>query len=141
MYRKQLILLAFCVLLVAGVATISAQEAGANGRSTYFVKSLVITQVAMGDNGYRVTYRNGAGQLHYAYIPHDWFSETAGRGEQIRTWNKAAPYMDVYYQDGQFSHVRLFLIPTFDHVSWTVLSDQDDTEANFSSEELVINYN
>ncbi len=142
MNRKALGLLfaAIAIILVFGAIPLTAQEAEDDG-SVYYVKSLVIEQVALGDYGYRVTYRNGRGNLHYAYIPHDWFTVAGGKGEQINTWNQAAPFMQVYYRDGAFSHVRLFLIPTYDHITWTVLSSEDDTEANFSADVLDINYN
>ncbi len=141
MDKKTLILLFTLTLLIASIAPLSAQNNADDGTSAYYVRNMVISQVALGDFGYRVTYRNGRGRLHYAYIPHDWFRSAAGKAEQIDTWTKAAPFMQVYYRDGAFSHVRLFLIPTYDHVSWTVLNDEEDTEANFASEELVINYN
>jgi hypothetical protein len=98
-----LLLASAVFLLVIAAFPLTAQQTNEDGTSVYYVKSLVITQVALGDYGYRVTYLNGRGKLHYAYIPHSWFSAAAGKGEQIETWNHAAPFMQVYYRDGAFS--------------------------------------
>lgn len=136
---KTLGVAAFFLILITFPLT--SQEVSAENSSVYYVKSLVINQIAIGDYGYRVTYLNGRGKLHDAYLPHEWFSAAAGKGEQIETWSKSAPYMEVFYEDGAFSHVRVFVIPTYDHISWTVLRDDDDVEANFAAETLEINYN
>lgn len=127
--------------LILATFPLTSQEVPEENSSVYYVKSLVINQIAIGDYGYRVTYLNGRGRLHDAYLPHEWFSAAAGQGEQIETWSKSAPYMEVYYENGAFSHVRIFVIPTYDHISWTVLRDDEDTEQNFAVDTLEINYN
>lgn len=128
----------FALLFILSTASVMAQE---EDGSQYYVKSLVITQVALGSNGYKVTYLNGRGRLHNVYLPLEWFGGSAGKGERIDTWASSAPFMQVYYLDGSFSHVRLFLIPSFDHVTWTAMDSEDDTESNFSSEDIVLDFN
>jgi hypothetical protein len=54
-----------------------------------------------------------------AYLPIEWFTEVAGRGELIPlgsgpTW----PSLSVYYKNGEVSHVRLYVRRSQTHESW-----------------------
>lgn len=129
------------LLLLVTSIPLAAQTVPQSDMSDYYVTSLVISQIAIGDYGYKVTYLNGRGKLHTAFIPHSWFQKAAGMGELIETWDSAAPFMQVYYKNGVFDHVRLFVIPTYNNVTWTVLTDDEDVESNFQAQDLVIDYN
>ncbi len=138
MVKHRLIPGIFALVFTLSTTLLVAQE---DKGSVYYVKSLVITQVAMGTNGYKVTYQNSRGKLYNTYIPHQWFVGTDRKAERINTLSPSAPYMDVYYRDGAFSHVRLFLISTSDHATWIGIDSDEDLSSNFSAEDLVVNYN
>jgi hypothetical protein len=86
--------------------------------------------------GFKITYTAENLDFKQVYLPASWFTEAAGQGELIETDSKSAPYMDVYYQDGEFSHVRLFVRANPFHVSWGRLDDEPNLAEKFNKDTL-----
>jgi hypothetical protein len=139
----------FSIALIAfvGIGALTAQDkdsgAGdAKGNwSSYYYTNVPLEKVYPHKLGYVVIYRKGGSEMGRAYLPLRWFTESAAKGDIInlpkgRTW----PYMSVFYKDGAFSHVRLFIRQDFSHESWGNLPLNVNIDGQFEAEELKLDY-
>lgn len=127
----------FCVLPV--FAQKSAQESSKSGEawSEYYYVNVPLEKVYPHRLGYMVTYRKGGSQISRAYLPQKWFSRAGEKGEIIKLDGGADwPYLIVYYKNGAFSHVRLFVRNSFSHPSWGSLPAGVPGDEKFDVEEL-----
>jgi hypothetical protein len=135
--KKRIIIVAIIMVMVAGFSVAQEQqEEQQDNEARYFVHTVYLNQVFRHRLGFKVTYT--AENLDYkeVYLPTSWFTQAAGKGEIIRTSSKSAPYMDVYYAEGEFSHVRLFVRENPFHVTWGRLGDEPNVEEKFNKETL-----
>jgi hypothetical protein len=66
-----------------------------------------------------ILYRKGVNQLGRTYLPSEWFTNSASRGEMLTLPSgKAWPSLAVYYKNGEFSHVRLYVHRWRGHQTW-----------------------
>ena len=90
----------------------------ANISELYYV-NVPIEKVYAYRRGYIVLFRKGANDLGRAYIPFEWF-RIEERKAQIfnlgpgRTW----PNMSVFYKEGAFYGVRLYVAKSPSHMTW-----------------------
>lgn len=114
--------LAFLIVLGAALADLMpliAQETAAKKESEYYYVNVPLEKVYPYRKGYVVQYRKQINEMATAYLPLEWFHGTSGKGEIIRlgsgsTW----PNMTIYYKNGEFSHVRLYVRREITHESW-----------------------
>jgi hypothetical protein len=133
-----IILLAALVSLV-GAVSLAAEE------SPYFVKSVPISKVYNHKLGYRVVYMTNNFQFKVFYIPTDWFAVAAQTGEipkaELVFGNEPAyPYFSIFWKDGDFSHIRLYLKRSLNDPTWgdsTILGEIDD---KFEVESLALEF-
>lgn len=125
--KKGVLLLAF--LLVVIMAATAAD-------SNLYVKTLYIEKVYQHELGYKIEYRRtNSIYLAVAYFPIEWFSGAAATAQVIYTQDPAVPYVNVYWEDAQFSHLRLYVHPNFNHMSWGSLRGEQDLEEKFAVDE------
>lgn len=134
--KKRIFIVALLVVMVAGFSIgQETQETGEN-ESELFVHTVYLNQVFRHRLGFKVTYTAENLDFKQVYIPASWFTQAAGKGEIINTDSGSAPYMDVYYRNGEFSHVRLFVRANPFHVTWGRLEDEPNVEEKFNKETL-----
>jgi hypothetical protein len=107
------------VLFVFQIVPVFAQNVAAENQSEFFYYNVPIERVYPYRRGYVVKYRRGAMGMATTYLPREWFNDAGGKGDLIYLdpgpkW----PYLTVYYKEGQFSHVRLYLFRNRGHESW-----------------------
>jgi len=95
--------------------------------SPYYYVNVPIERVFSYRKGYVIDYQTGATGTRTArtYIPLEWFEDgprvngEPPKGELILMGSGSAwPYLTVFYKDGEFSHVRLYLRRDRGHASW-----------------------
>ncbi|GHU09101.1 hypothetical protein FACS1894151_06220 [Spirochaetia bacterium] len=114
------------ILFGLGIALImalplTAQEGNgsASPESAYYYQSVPIEKVYTYRKGYVVQYRKGAFGTARAYLPIEWFSGAGAKGEVIQLKSGSSwPYLTVFYKDGEFDHVRLYVRTERGHESW-----------------------
>lgn len=126
-----------CLLLSIALAGLSAQTAE---EPEHFSKTYYVLRIAPHELGYRVIYMTDRGQPEVTYLPMSWFRSAAGKASIYYRWEDSVPYMQVYWLDGEFSHVRLVVPPTFNHPSWSVVPASVDAESAFDVDTLVLHY-
>ena len=139
---KKLIIAAIgAVLLVAGLP-VFAQDKQKGNDSEYYYKSISIEMIFPYRNGYVIQYRRGVNGIERAYLPMAWFTGSAGKGEIVTLpVGNAWPSFSVYYKDGEFSHVRLYVHRLSDHPTWGTIPQNVNIDARFEGiEELNLKF-
>ena len=133
LFTKLFVLIAILLFLGSGIGF--GQE-----QIQHFTRTFYILRIAPHQMGYRVIYQTEAGLPFETFMPIDWFVEAGGKATIQRRWDRSAPFMQVFWQNGELSHFRLVLAPTFDHPSWGTFPQGIDPVAVFNVETLQLHY-
>jgi hypothetical protein len=138
--KKLLIFAVFTVILAAG-SPIFAQTTAADRKkheSEYYYKNVALERIYPYRNGYVIQYRRGLNRMEMAYLPLEWFTTTAGKGEIITLpKGKAWPSLTVYYRNGEFSHVRLYVHHMASHQTWGSIPQTVNIDDRFENVEEI----
>jgi len=112
---KRLIIVLFFIALITPVF---AQTNVADLPRLYYV-NVPIERIYPSNEGYIIQYRNTSGTVSIIGVPNEWFSDAAGRADMVRLQPGADwPTMTVFFSNGQFSHVRLYVHRSRAHQTW-----------------------
>lgn len=134
MRRFHYFLAALSLLFLAGLP-LGAQMT----QSPYFAKSVSIMRVFSHQKGYRIVYWTQSRQARDVYIPIEWFSRYGDylnengspKAELHFGPGPTFPYMTIFWKEGKFSHVRLFLNVDYRDSSWGVIPQTEDWSSRF----------
>lgn len=124
------------VLLLLSAATVTV---GAQQQPKSYVRSVSIMKVLSHSMGYKLLYLKSSMEVGELYIPYDWF-KAGGKAEVVFGGDRAYPYFSVFYKDGEFSFIRLYLKDNIKDVSWGRLVPREGDSAKFDVDELAIEY-
>jgi len=131
--KKLTVAAVFAVLLIMG-SSVFAQDNRKDQQSEYYYKNISLEKIFPYRNGYIVQYRRGIKTIEKAYLPMVWFTNSASKGEIVTLPpGKAWPSMSVYYKDGKFSHVRLYVHHIPNHQTWGVIPQGVDIDSAFEN--------
>ena len=128
---KKTILVFLILLFAAGAVFAEATD------SPYYVRTVSITKVYPHEDGYKIVYRNSKLQYSAFYVPIEWFGGGATKGELIYGDSQAFPYFSVFWKDGEFHHIRLYLTKNRLDLSWGDLDPTVDISAKFEGVESI----
>ncbi len=137
--RRRIFVMSF-LLTVLGTALIWAQNseppAGQATQSSvdYFAKTISINKVYPTKYGYVVAYADSKLQYQELYLPMSWFNKAGGMGQIFYGSEKSYPYMNIFWRDGKFDHIALFLFPNYSDPSWGMLPDSPGLASKFNAE-------
>ena len=115
---KKIVFLTTLLLVLAGILPLMAQEAEIRTPGSYAV-TVSIERVYPYRKGYIVKYRQGVNKIVDAYLPLEWFGGALAKGDLVLMGSgKDWPHLTVYYRDGQFDHVRLYVRKERGHETW-----------------------
>jgi hypothetical protein len=127
-------LLAVLVLLVCSAAVFAAE-------SEYFVKSVPILKVYPHRDGYRIIYMKSNSDLADFYVPMRWFGSDPSSKAQIVYGDEAAyPYFSVFWKEGEFDHIRLYLEEDKTSPSWGNMPETARLSDKFAIDTLDLNF-
>ena len=121
------------VLLLALAASLSFAET-----SVFYPVRVDVVKVLAHADGYRVIYRHGANSLADVYLPSTWFVP-GGKAELVRADDPSYPYMTVFYKEGKFDHLRLYVQANSKDPTWGVMSPGDGV-GKFNVEDLKLQF-
>ena len=144
--KKLIIAVVLAVFCTAGSMVFAQEEQQQTKKnekdSEYYYLNVSIEKIYPYRSGYVVMYRKGINQMARAYLPIKWFTGSAGKGEIVNLPQGSAwPSMSVYYKDGEFSHVRLYVHRTQSHLTWGVLPQSANLDEYFEEVEDLQLYN
>ena len=131
---KKLIIVLIFLALISPV--FGQNNSSNNGESLYYV-NVPVERVYASSEGYIVQYRTGSGAVISTIgIPMTWFTEASGCAELLKLPAAADwPTMSVFYENGQFSHVRLYVHRVKSHVTWGSIPQGADLSRFFMDRE------
>ena len=119
---KKAVLLVVLAVFILGGSLFAQQNSNAFHESEYYYFNVPIEKIYTHRLGFIVIYRRGSHQFTRTFLPEEWFTDTAGKGEMIRLGPGSEwPSMTVYHKNGEFSHVRLRVRRHRSHESWGVV--------------------
>jgi hypothetical protein len=138
MGKFKLSLLAFIGFMVIGILPAAAQESKwgkANTSELYYV-NLPVEKVYTYRNGYIVIYRKNINTLGTAYLPYQWFRANDKRAELVKLSDgKTWPSMSVFYKDGKFHAVRVYVAKRPSHQTWGMVPSATNLDDRFEGVE------
>lgn len=128
---KKLLAILIFALVSAGFA--SAAE------SPMYAKVVPIQKVTSHEKGYKVTYFTGHYDVKAIYVPMEWLYQIADyktsdgfiKAEIVRGNGPTYPYMQIFWKDGKFHHLRLFVMDNYNHRSWGIVDPAENLGAKF----------
>ena len=124
-----------CLLLLALGILAFGQE-----QPDVYVVTVPIQKILSHPEGYKVIYMRSDMQADVFYIPHRWLSKTGGKAEIVFGDDPSFPYFSVFYRDGKFDYVRLYVIDDVKDLSWGILRKTEASNAAFGVDTLQIEY-
>jgi len=135
--KKLVIAAVFVALMVAG-SPVFAQTIPEDKESEYYYVKVTIEKIYPYRSGYVVSYRKGLHGIGRVYLPLEWFTNAASKGEIINLPpGNAWPSLAVYYRNGEFSHVRLYVHRWRSHQTWGNIPRNINLDSNFDDVETI----
>jgi hypothetical protein len=114
--------LALVVVLLAIGLSVFAQARPKDNESIY-VRTIPVIKVFTHQLGYKVFYQTNRGGVASVYIPAEWFNHAGGKASITYGSGPQYPYMSVYWINGKFDHIKLFLVQDILADTWDVLRE------------------
>ncbi|MDR3123254.1 MAG: hypothetical protein LBU16_05700 [Treponema sp.] len=119
---KKILFFTTLLFIAAGLAPLVAQQtaspSSSDAEGSYAI-TVSLERVYPYRKGYVVKYTRGLGKTADAYLPIGWFEGAGKKAELILLGSGTDwPHMTVFYRDGKFSHVRLYVRKERSHESW-----------------------
>ena len=127
---------AVVVVLIAIVAC--ALAAAPSNESSFYPVRIDVVKVYSHADGFRVVYRKGTTGVGDVYLPARWFV-SGGKAELVRGNDTSYPYMTVFYKDGKFDHLRLYVLADQQDLTWGILSPAEGA-GKFASDDLKLDF-
>ena len=121
------------LILIAIIACSLAAET-----SAFYPVRIDVVKVFSHTDGYKVIYRKGTSDVAALFLPGRWFS-SGGKGELIRDNDTSFPLMTVFYKDGKFDHLRLYVLADQKDPTWGILAPAEGA-GKFDSDDLKVEY-
>jgi hypothetical protein len=125
-------------ILIAAILLVLLTTPLVSQTSEYYPIRVDVIKVYSHAEGMRVIYRSGSTGFADAYIPASWFT-AGGKAELVSANDPSYPYMTVFYKNGAFSHVRLYVKASTSDSSWGVLPPEAG-RGKFDIEELKLKF-
>ena len=122
------------VLIFTALAATAFAQTRNTGVEMYYI-NLPVEKIYPTKDGYVILYRSST-ITNSVGIPNEWFSDAGGKAELMRLPTTSDwPTMSVFYVDGKFSHVRLYIHKAKSHFTWGSLPQGADVSKYFEDKE------
>jgi hypothetical protein len=122
-------------LLALGILAFGQEQPGV------YVVSAPILKILSHPEGYKVLYmRNSDMKVDEFYVPHRWLSKSGGKAEIVFGSDPSYPYFSIFYKDGKFDFIRLYVMENIQDLSWGILRKTEASNAAFGGDTLDIKF-
>ncbi|MDR0302213.1 MAG: hypothetical protein LBI04_07885 [Treponema sp.] len=137
---KKLIIVLFFLALVSPVFAQNNSNDEEGNPNVYYA-NVPVEKIYLAGTGYVVQYRMSTSQIGTIGIPYSWFTDAASTAELVRlpkgpNW----PNMSIFYKDGNFSHIRLYVHGHKSHQTWGVTPQGADVSRYFPEDKDSFNF-
>jgi hypothetical protein len=108
--------------------------------SDMFVKTMPITRIYTHRLGYRVLYLKTDLNFGEFYVPMSWFDEAGGKGVLIKGTDPSYPYFSIFWKNGEFHSVKLYVKSDLNHESWGAMTVSPEVAARFDVDTLELDF-
>ena len=121
------------VLVLLACCMAFAQE---QDDQSVYIKTVRIAKIYPHALGYRILYFKSTLEYAEMYVPLQWFS-FSGTSKANVIWGETAefPYFTIYYKDGKFDRILLYLHSNMHDVTWGTLAPGIDLAQKFNVQE------
>jgi hypothetical protein len=132
--KKPVICIAAVLVLLA---TLPAFSQAQNYAKDAYVKSVHIIKVWTHPMGYKVQFFTSKSRVADMYVPLSWFNKGIdSKAEIVYGVDAEYPYFTIYWVDGKFDHVTLYLRSDYRDLTWGELGGTADYTSQFSVEDV-----
>ena len=136
--KKIIIAAVFAAIIASGSPVFAQSSEQSEEKADYYYVNILLEKIFPYRKGYIVQYRKGLYGYARAYLPSEWFTNTASKGEIIGLPRGVSwPSLSVYYKNGEFSHVRLYVHPSPNHETWGIVPQNVNIDSSFENLEDV----
>jgi hypothetical protein len=126
------------LVIFAAALPLSAQNISKEHDSDMYYVNVSVERVFPSKLGYIVQYRKGTNGVGTIGLPIAWFEAAAGKAELINlprglSW----PTLTLFYKDGNFSHLRLYVHRAKGHSTWGNIPQNADVSVYFKDQETM----
>ncbi|MCL1991937.1 MAG: hypothetical protein FWG66_03200 [Spirochaetes bacterium] len=113
------------------------QAVGERAPVTYVV-NISVERIFPTRYGFLVQHRTRDLGMATVAIPSEWFSFAGARAERIPLRRGTVwPSMSVFFREGEFSHVRLYVHPSLSHFTWGAVMPSPEITEMFQGVETI----
>jgi len=124
------------IIVLVFLALVSPIFAQSNSEDRLYYINVTVERIFPSMEGYVIQYRSGSNVIATIGIPIEWFSDAGGRADLIKLSAASDwPTMSIFYVNGQFSHVRLYVHPVKSHHTWGSIPQGTDVARFFGDRE------
>ena len=105
-----------------------------------FVKTMPITRIYTHRLGFKVVYLKTDLDFGVFYVPLQWFDEAGGKGVIIHGVDAAFPYFSIFWKNGEFHSVKLYVKSNLDDETWGSISVTPDISTKFEVDSLDLDF-
>ena len=131
--KKTVLIFVFLVVIVSFLSATDYVD------DIYF-KNYFITKIYSHVSGYKINIMKSDMDRGVMYIPKKWFNVAGGKGEIIWGRGPEYPYLTIFWVEGEFGHIRLFLYEDMRHPSWAILFNEPGLEEKFDTDVPIIEF-
>ena len=128
------------LIIFAVISPVFAQNNAKSIDDNIYYHNIPVEKVFPTVDGYVIQYRkNSSNFLGTIGLPIEWFTVSPVKAQVYKLphgldW----PTMSVFYVNGEFSHVRLYIHPAKSHRSWGNLPQGTDVKRFFPSRDTLL---
>jgi hypothetical protein len=135
---KKLFLVTVIGLIGLSVQPVFAQQNADPNESELYYVNVPVEKIYPYYKGYVVTYRSGVNKMGTAYIPIEWFRNDVHKAQLAQIGSgKNWPSMTVFYKEGAFHSVRLYVARHSSHETWGTISSDVNLDSRFEGVETL----
>jgi hypothetical protein len=128
------------ILIMVSVPLVAQEQQEAQGDESLFCVTIPAHKIYLHPKGYVFLYRKSSTEVGRLFFPFEWFStDRPGRDSRLKgtlvtyNLNKAWPRVSIFYNNGEFSHIKLYVRLESAHNSWGILLPGVNYDAEFEN--------
>jgi hypothetical protein len=127
------------IFLLIMASSLFAQNVADENRANIYPVTVTVEKIYKSNVGYIVQYRKSLNTIGTVGIPEEWFSNAGGKAELINlppgnSW----PNMTIFYKDGEFSRLKLYVHKRRSHSTWGNIAPGTDVSRYFKDQDKFI---